>query len=94
MPLKHNGQRHLLGYKAATGAVKHMKFAAGGQGVETLGESSWTTGWTTFSPLLIDGDGHVLAYKAGSGRVKTLRLNVAGSSMSTVWTGAWTRGWA
>ena len=71
-----------------------MKFNANAQGVQTLGEDTWTTQWTAFSPLLIDGDAHILAYKAGSGTVQTLKLNGAGSGISTIWSDSWTHGWA
>ena len=54
--LKHNGAAHLFGYKAASGTVKFMKFNANAQGVQTLGEDTWTTQWMVFSPLLIDSN--------------------------------------
>lgn len=71
-----------------------MKLASGGQGIQTLGESTWTTGWTTFTPFFVDGHAHVRAYKSGVGTLKTLKLSTAGTSMSTLATEMWPTGWS
>ena len=73
--------------------MKFLKVNANAQGVQTLGETTWTTPWTAFSPLLIDGDAHILAYKAHTGHRQLLKLNAAGSA-TTIWSGSWTHGWA
>jgi Peptidase family M23 len=94
VPLSHNGSRRLFAYSAVTGDVSYNQLNNNGQGATALGTSSWTTTWTSVSPLLLsNGDAGLFIYRGALGGSQIRQFNAAGNGSSEIWSGSWTTGW-
>jgi hypothetical protein len=94
VPLSHQGSHRLFTYSATTGQVTYNQLLANGQGIQQLGSSSWTTSWTSFTPMLLsNGDAGVFIYRGALGSAQLRRFNAAGNSSTDIWNGSWTTGW-
>jgi hypothetical protein len=56
--------------------------------------SSWSGGWSSIVPLLIDGQQYILEYKTGDGTVAIDRINPGGAGTTEVWRSSWSGGWS
>jgi hypothetical protein len=84
----------LFVYRQSTGAVSYNRLNANGQGTTNLGNTTWTTSWTSFTPLLLPGGaGGLFLYGGATGSAQVRQLNAAGSSSSSIWSASWTTGW-
>lgn len=92
--IAHEGTRRLFAYRSSTGQVSYGQLKAKGKGSKHLGGATWTTNWTSFTPLLLpDGSGGLFIYGGGTGNAQVRQLNAAGSSSSAIWSDDWTTGW-
>ncbi len=92
--IAHEGTRRLFAYRSSTGEVSYGRLRAEGQGSQHLGSGSWTTNWTSFTPLLLpDGSGGLFLYGGGTGSAQVRQLNAAGTGSSSIWSANWTTGW-
>ena len=51
-----DGTRYQLLYKPGTGAAKIVALDSDGTGITSIWSSTWTKGWTHFTPFRIGGD--------------------------------------
>lgn len=94
VPITHQGNKILFSYRANTGQVNTSRFLANGQGTTYLGAASWTTTWTSFTPMtLSNGDGGIFIYRGSAGTAQARQLSATGDSSSEIWSGSWTTGW-
>ncbi len=94
VPIAHEGTMRLFAYRQSTGAVSYNRLNANGQGTTHLGSATWTTNWTSFTPLLLpDGTGGFFIYGGATGSAQVRQLNAAGSTSSSIWSASWTTGW-
>jgi tyrosinase-like protein len=61
---------------------------------DTIWTDSWTNGWTTFMPFMLNGVQHYLAYKQGSGEVDIDRIKADAQGVETIWGADWSSGWS
>lgn len=96
MPFVLNGQPHYLAYKEDSGQVSIDRIQPNLHGVETIwggGAGTWTTGWTTFMPFVLNGQTHYLAYKIKTGQATIDVIRLDGRGVDTIWGGSWSTGW-
>jgi hypothetical protein len=90
----HEGTKRLFAYRASTGEVSYGRLRADGQGSEHLGSGTWTTNWTSITPMLLPGGkAGLFIYGAGTGSAQVRQFNAAGSGSSNIWSATWTTGW-
>ncbi|MCF7220723.1 M23 family metallopeptidase [Marilutibacter chinensis] len=89
------GYQYELLYKPGSGQTKIVRVNAGGAGVTTTWEGSWSTGWTNFMPyhLAANGHPHAIVYKSSTGEVRFLRMNLHGAGVTNLTSGTWYKGW-
>lgn len=97
VPFLLNGKPCYLAYKRGNGEVAIDRIRADGKGVDTLwptqGVETWSKGWSSFVPFVINGAQHYLAYKEGSGTVHIDRIRDGGQGVDNVWQGQWSDKW-
>ena len=88
-----DGTRYQLLYKPGTGAAKIVALDSDGAGITSIWSSTWTKGWTHFTPFRIGGDPYYIAYKSATGEVDFDRVNAGGLGVTTIGQGTWSKGW-
>jgi len=88
-----DGTRYQLLYKPGTGAAKIVALDSDGGGITSIWSSTWTKGWTHFTPFKLNGDAYYIAYKSSTGEVDFDRVNTGGLGVTTVGEGTWSKGW-
>jgi hypothetical protein len=93
VPFLLNGKPHHLAYQSSTGKVHIDRIRPGGQGVDTLVETSWSRGWTSMIGFVLNGRPHILSYRKSSGYAKLSSVNDSGTETQSLWCDQWTKGW-
>jgi Peptidase family M23 len=86
-----DGHRYQLAYKPGTGEVDIDRLNPGG--ATGVWGSTWTKGWTHFTPFTVGGKPHYFAYKSATGEVDFDRVNPGGLGATTIGEGTWSEGW-
>jgi hypothetical protein len=59
----------------------------------TIGEGTWSKGWTHFMPFALAGQPYYVAYNSMTGTANVDRINATGNGAATQWSGRWGKGW-
>ena len=59
----------------------------------TIGEGTWSKGWTHFIPLKLGSDNYYVAYNSLYGGANLDRINASGNGASTLWSAWWGKSW-
>ena len=83
-----------LVYKPGTGAAKILRQRSDGKGIaKTTYNSTWSKGWTHFTPFYVDDGPHYFAYKSSTGEVDFDRVKPLGAGVKTIGEGTSDKGW-
>jgi len=88
------GSRYQLMYKPGTGASSIVELDPGGNGATGVWSSTWSKGWTHFTPFRIGGNPYYFAYKSSTGQVAFDRVNPGGFGVTELGAGTWSKGWS
>ena len=87
------GIRYQLLYKPGTGASSIVELYPAGNGATGVWSSTWSKGWTHFTPFRINGNPYYFAYKSSTGKVAFDRINAGGFGVTEIGAGTWSKGW-
>ena len=93
LSLDQNGVRYRMIHKPGTGATKIVGLDGDGTGVTTTWSSTWTKGWTHFTPFRVSGNPYYFIYKSSTGEVHFNRANLFGAGFTKLSEGTWSKGW-